>query len=175
MLLPHIYCTFSQILKVRKDEEPEKKKIDRLHVKDVEFEKVRETKPRTDETEISCDTITSEKVTVSRRDITQAEETEKPRYPKDRDIGRIVIEEIPEQKEQIPMGRDVRKGDFKPSRTDLTVTRQVKDDSRKYIKEDVIKVGKLDVTELNKTPVESKQEEKRVATYTETVDGVHKV
>ena len=161
---------------MRKEEAPEKDTIDRLRVKDVEFEKVRQTKSYTDDTKISHDKVTSEKVTVSRHDISKTEETEKPRYPKERDIGRIVIEEMPEEKKEIPKEKLVRKEDVKPKTTQLTVTRHhVEDDTSRHVKEDVVKVGKLDVTELDKTPKESRREEKTITTHEETVDGGRKV
>ena len=161
---------------MRKEGAPEKDTIDRLRVKDVEFDKVRQTKSYTDDTKISHDKVTSEKVTVSRHDISKTEETEKPRYPKERDIGRIVIEEMPEEKKEIPKEKLVRKEDVKPKTTQLTVTRHhVEDDTSRHVKEDVVKVGKLDVTELDKTPKESRREEKTITTHEETVDGGRKV
>lgn len=145
-------------------------------MKDLDFEKVRQTEAYTDDTKISHEKVTSEKVTVSRHDISKTEETEKPRYPKERDIGRIVIEEMPEERKEIPTDKLLRKEDSKSKTTQLTVTRHhVDDDTSRHVKEDAVQVGKLDVTELDKTPKDSRREEKRITKHEETVDGGRKV
>ena len=154
---------------MRKDEKLEGKIIDRLHVQDVGYDKVHETKPRTDETKISREHVTTEKVTVGRGDITHKEQTDKPKYPKEQDIGRIVIEEIPEKKEEIAKPAVLRKEVIKPKTTEVTVMRpKVEDTSSR-------KLGKLDLTEMEKAPVESKVVEERLKTYSEKVDGARKV
>ena len=161
---------------MRKDETPEGKIIDRLHVQDVEFHEVHETKPRTDETKISREHVTTEKVTVGRGDITHKEQTDKPKYPKEQNIGRIVIEEIPEKREEIAKPAVLRKEVIRPKTTGLTVMRrEVEDIPGASVKEDVIKVGKLGLIEKEKAPVEPKVVEERITTCTETVDGARKV
>lgn len=151
-------------------------KIDRLSVEDVEIDKLREIKPRRDDTKVSREQVTTEKITVSRRDKTRAEDTEEPRYPKELDIGRIVIEEIPEMKEELPKREISRKKESKLRSTELTVTRREVDEvPRTNVKDDVIKIGKLDVTEIDKVHLESWRVNERVKAYTERVNGAHKV
>ena len=162
---------------MRKEGRPEEQRIDRVHVEDVEFDELRRDKvrPRTDSAEVSRKQVSTEKVTVSRREITRAEETEKPKYLKDQDIGRIVIEEIPE-KTEVPKSDVSRKVAEKPKSAEVTVKRhEVEEVPRMHVKEDVIKVGQLDVTDLEKAPVESRRLEERVATYREKVEGARKV
>lgn len=143
----------------------------------MEFDNVRrnETRPRSDDTMSSCKYITTDKVIVSKDDITSREEIYKSRYPKDRDVGRIVIEEIPDEKE-IPKYDISRKPIDKRISSEKTVMHyEVKDDARMRVKENVVKVGALDVTEFEKRPVESKGIEERVTTYKERVEEARKV
>ena len=162
---------------MRKVETLDKQRVDRLHVEDVDFDKVRqeETKPRKDDTDVSRTQVTTEKIIVSRSDIAPTEDTEKPKYPKDLDIGRIVIEEIPAEKDET-LKHDVLPKDVKSKRTDVTVTRhEVEEFPRTFVEEDVIKVGKLDVTDVEKTLVESGRVGEKVAAYTERLKGARKV
>jgi hypothetical protein len=85
------------------------------------------------------------------------EETEKPRYPKDIDVGRIVIEETPEEKEEV-IKRDVPKRDeVKPKDKDTEVRYEVERRPNSLEKTDVIKVGRLDVTDYQKKTMGSEQ------------------
>ena len=138
-------------------------------------EKLDETKPRLDETRVSRREVETGKVTVTRTDATRPEEIERPKYPRDQEVGRIVIEEVPEEKEEKP--RDIyRKYVEKPRTTEVTVTREdVSDVCKPYEKEDVVKVGKLDVHELDKTPMESRRVEERSPIRSERVDRPRKV
>ena len=131
------------------------------------------TKPRVDETRASQRQVTTEKVTVTRTDGSRTDEIERRRHPKDYDVGRIVIEEIPEEKEEKP--QVYRKYEGKPRTTEVTVTMDdVKDVSKTYQKEDVVKVGRLDVHGLEKTPEESRRPEQRSLTKTETIQHYQK-
>ena len=131
------------------------------------------TKPRVDETRASQRQVTTEKVTVTRTDGSRTDEIERRRHPKDYDVGRIVIEEIPEEKEEKP--QVYRKYQGKPRTTEVTVTMDdVKDVSKTYQKEDVVKVGRLDVHGLEKTPEESRRPEQRSLTKTETIQHYQK-
>ena len=135
-------------------------------------------KPRTDHTESYGKEVSSEKITVTRLDTTRTEETEKHEYPRELDIGRIIIEEIPDEKEEIPDEKEEiqkRKEIVKPGSTEMTVMREVKEVSRDRVTGDVVKVGKLDTTDTGKTPVESTRLEERVTSYKERVDGARKV
>jgi hypothetical protein len=101
------------------------------------------------------------------------EETEKPKYPKDLDIGRIVIEEIPEE---IPKHKILRKEHGGPRSTGVTIAQhEVEEHPKTYLTEDVIKVGKLDVTHLEKEMVEAKTVQDKIRTYKDRVDGPRKV
>ena len=131
------------------------------------------TKPRVDETRASQRQVTTEKVTVTRTDGSRTDEIERRRHPKDYDVGRIVIEEIPEEKEEKP--QVYRKYEGKPRTTEVTVTMDdVKDVSKTHQKEDVVKVGRLDVHGLEKTPEESRRPEQRSLTTTETIQHYQK-
>ena len=138
-------------------------------------EKQDETKPRMDETRVSRREVETEEVIVTRTDATRPEEIERPRYLREQEVGRIVIEEVPEEKEERP--RDIyRKYVEKPRTTEVTVTREdVSDVCKPYEKEDVVKVGKLDVHELDKTPMESRRVEEKSLTRSERVDRPRKV
>lgn len=148
--------------------------IDRLHVEDVEFDKAYETKPRTDDTKIFREHVTTDKVTVSRGDITRTEKIDKPKYPKD--VGRILIEEVREEKQDKAKPDVSMEEELKPRSTEVRVTRhEVEEVPRTDVKEDVIKIGKLDLTEMEKIPLESRRGEEIETTYTERVDGARKV
>ena len=75
--------------------------------------------------------------------VTQYEVEDK--YSKDLDIGRIVIEEIPEEIKDLPNVHRIEKDATKS--TEVTLTRhEVEDIST--VKEGILKLGKLDVTWL---------------------------
>ena len=201
---------------------PERERTDHLHITDEHFDRISETKSHKDE--ITRKQVTTETITVGRREIGRLEETEKPRYPKDLDVGRIVIEEIPEEKEKVPKREVLKKEQIRPKSievtatqyeieerpktypeqrevgrlfieelpekidkrpqkyptrpksTEVTVTReQVLDVSRPYEKEDTIKVGKLDIHELEKTEVEPRKFRERPLREEEKVEHLRKV
>ena len=109
-------------------------------------------------------------------------ETEKPRYPKDLDVGRIVIEEIPEEKEKVPKREVPKKEQIRPKSIEVTqheveeaTQHEVEEHPKTYVTEDVIKVGKLDVTHLEKEMVEAKTVQERIKIYKDRVDGARKV
>lgn len=116
-----------------------------------------DVRPRREDTEISRQQVTSEKIPVNKRDLTCMEETEKPRYPKDIDVGRIVIEEIPEEKEYVTK-LDISKRDEVKSRYKELETGHQKV-YRQQIREDEVHVGRLDTTGYGETPKDSKQVE----------------
>jgi hypothetical protein len=159
-------------LQKRKDEKPERERPDHLDIDD-DFDKTFEIAPRKDD--VSRQKITSEKIIVSRRDKGEMDETEKSRYPKDLDIGRIVIEKTPED-EEILKRKVLRKEHDRPRSTEVTVTQHgVEEHPKTYVTEDTIKVGKLDVTHLEKEMVETKTLQERTKAYKDRVDGAHKV
>lgn len=83
---------------MRKERKP-KEKIDHLYVNEFDTIK-RQVKPQRDDTKTIRGQVTTEKVSVSKRDVTQVEETRKTKSRKQQDIGRIVIEETLEKKDE---------------------------------------------------------------------------
>ena len=137
-------------------EKPKEEKIDHYRPQGEEFDKAYtyHQTSRTDDTEVSQKQVAAEKITVSETDICRKEETEKPRYPKHIDVGRIAIEETPEEKEVIKRDvprRDVVKPRYKDTETRYEVERRPKSQG----KDDVVKVGRLDVTDYHKKTTES--------------------
>ena len=102
------------------------------------------------------------------------EGTEKPKYPKDLDIGRIVIEEMPEGKEEVTKRDVVKRDEVKPRREDMETCYEVEKIPRKQVQEDMVKVGRLDVTDYEETPREVEREE-RTTTYTQRLEKGRKV
>ena len=161
-----------------RQEKPKKDRIDHYRPQGEEFDKAYtyDYKSRTDDTEVSPQRVATEKITVDRGDITRMEATEKPRYPKDIDVGRIVIEEIPEEREEIPKHKILRKEHGGPRSTGVTIAQhEVEEHPKTYVTEDVIKVGKLDVIHLEKEMVEAKTVQDKIRTYKDRVDGPRKV
>ena len=102
-------------------------------------------------------------VTVTHDEVREQSEV-RPRYAKDLDVGRIVIEESPEEKKDIP--RAPKKEKARPKSIEVTLTGQeVEEIPRKRSKEDVIKVGKLDVTDFEKQSWQSSTVQERIRTY----------
>ena len=101
------------------------------------------------------------------------EETEKPRYPKHLDVGRIVIEETPEKKEEVTRRDILKRDEVKPRHKDTEVRYEV-ERRPKQQKEDVVKVERLDVTDYHKETMEF-EPTKEKTTYTETIRKQRKV
>lgn len=153
-------------------------KIDRLYFDDLEVKRVcrDEIRPRTEDKIGFRKQVTTENVTVSSHVKAHQEETAKPRYPRELDIGRFMIAEIQEGKQEIPKGKILRREEVKPTSTNMWVTRhELEEVSTTIDKEDVIKVSKLDITELEETPVELRRADKKDTIYTGTVIGGHEV
>ena len=107
--------------------------------------------------------------------MTREEEKEKPKYPKDLDVGRIVIEETPEDMQEIPKG-DIVRQKARPRSTETTVTqRKVKEYPKSYSSEDIVKVGKLDVTHLEEDVIDKTKVERSIRRFEDNVDGTCKV
>ncbi len=123
--------------------------------------------------------MTSEKITVSKTDQICIEETEKPRHPKDIDVGRIVIEELPEElpeeKEQLTKRDVVRRDEVKTKRDDMETRYEVQKVPRKQVQEEVVKVGRLDITDDEKTYREQERVEERTTTFTRKFEKDRKV
>ena len=119
--------------------------------------------------------MTSEKITVSKTDQICIEETEKPRHPKDIDVGRIVIEELPEEKKQLTKRDVVKRDEVKPKRDDMETRYEVQKVPRKQVQEEVVKVGRLDITDYEKTYREPERVEERTTTFTRKFEKDRKV
>jgi hypothetical protein len=130
-------------------------------VEDIEtVQRLRDTKLHEDETPRKY--ISSDKIAITKYDIAKQEEIGRRKYPKDLDIGRIVIEEMPEEEVARP-GREQER----PRGTQLT-RKEVKDIPKP--REETIKVGKLDCRDVEKEVVESRKKEATLKTHTERVD-----
>ena len=119
---------------------------------------------RTDDTEKSQLQAISEKVIVHGGDIPRTEEPVKPMYPKNLDVGRIVIEEISEQQPRSKYPRQSKS-------TEVTTAREhVKDISKPYELDDVFNVSKLDLRKLEPRKVESGRRTKSIEKEKEWVE-----
>ena len=95
------------------------------------------------------------------------EQTEDKKHTKDLEIGRIVIQEIPEEEKDEQKFH--RKEEVSTECMEVTLTRHEVDETHTVQKE-IVNVGKLNVTCLEKHPMEStKREERPLA------DGIRKV
>ena len=151
-----LYFYYVQKFQTRREKKPKEERIDEYRAQGDEFDKAYtyDYKSRTDDTEISQKGVTSEKITVS-GDIPRMEETEEPRYPKALDIGRIVIDEMPEEKQPVQKP-DIRTRDkVKETRVDMEPRDSVEQRQAPLVKKEVAKVGRLNITEYEKTPRES--------------------
>ena len=143
------------------DQRPQGDEFDKAYTYDY--------KSPTDDTKIFQQPVTAEKITTSKEDIPLMEETEKPRYPKDLDIGRIVIEETPEEKLEVLKRDVVKRDEVKPRREDMKSPYEAEKFPGEQVKKEVIKVGKLDVTDYEKTQKDSER------TYIERLRNDQKV
>ena len=103
------------------------------------------------------------------------EETEKPRYPKDLNVGRILIEEIPEEKNDVEKHLIVKRDEVKPRRGDTEPGYNVDTVRRKQVQQGLVRVGRLDITDYEKTPRESTQIEERTTTCAPEFEKHHRV
>ncbi|XP_046855750.1 uncharacterized protein LOC124448789 [Xenia sp. Carnegie-2017] len=130
-------------------------------------------KPQTDHTEVLRKPTKVDKVTVDMKDIEQFEETEEQKYPKAHDVGRILIDETPEDKTQqtkIDHSKwEALKPSFDTSERTYSVTKHT------TTKDKIMKVGTLDVIGLEKTykqyeePQTTKPKDKLEETFTDVV------
>jgi hypothetical protein len=103
------------------------------------------------------------------------EETEKPKYPRDYDIGRIVIEEVPEEKSDVTERGIVKKDEVGQRYADDETRYEIQKASTTRAKEEVVKVGRLDITDYERTQKESEKLEQRKTTYTDRLGKDRKV
>ena len=134
------------------------------------FDDVIETKPRTDD--IPREKVTTEKAVVIRGEMVSSEEPQKPPYQKDLDIGRIVIEEIPEENDKIPEYENIQKKQARPKTADMTAARREVKERHTHIRDDI---AEFDSTDSGRTTKEVRRERERVETQTKTRDGKTKV
>ena len=147
---------------------PQKERIDHYRPEGEEFDKAYtyDHISRADDTKISQQQVKSEKIIVHGGDIPRTEETEKPRYLKDHDVGRIMIEEIPEEKELLTK-YDFRKQDEVKEKTckEMETYYKVERGPTPKMKEDVVKVGRSNITDYEKEPKESQRLDDRITTW----------
>ena len=133
---------------------PKEERIDHYRPQGEEFDKAYtyDYTSRTDDTKTSMKKVTSEKITVSDTDRPLFEETEKPRYVKHLDVGRIVIEEIPEDRKEVTQRDGFKKDEVKP-KDDKEAKKlyPVRKGLKPQVKQDETEVGRLDITEYEKT------------------------
>ena len=127
-------------------------------------------KPRLDETKVSRREVDTERITIMKSDTTCTEEPERQIYPKEHDIGRIVIEEIPEDEQ-----RKYLKYQSEPKSTKVTVTKEhVTDATRAQEKENAMNVEKLDFNKVDTRQVEARRIAERPLKETERVERPRK-
>lgn len=155
-------------LQAKSDDRPKRDRTEQYRPQGAEFDKAYtfDHKSHTDDTKTSQKHINSEKITVSRRDMTRMEKTEKPRYPRDLDIGRILIEEISDQKEEVTQGDVFKRDEVKPRSEKMETSYEIERRPKSQLKEETIKVGKLDVTDYDRTSRVSDRLEERMTTST---------
>ena len=96
----------------------------------------------------------STEVTISQHKV-EEEREERPKYLNALDVGRIVIKEIPDEKKKAPTVP--KKEIVKPKSIEVTVSDlEVEKNSTRRIIEDVVKVGKLEITDVEKQTVQEK-------------------
>ena len=157
---------------------PQKERIDRYRPQGEEFDKAYtyDYKSCTDDTETSQQPVKSERIIVHEGEIPRTEETEKARYPKNIDVGRIVIEETPEEMET-PKTCDILKNDdVSETGKEMETYYQDKGGRILEVKEEVVKVGRLDIIENGEKTKESEGLEERLTTsQTEKPEKYQKV
>ena len=109
-------------------------------------------------------------VTITQRK-NEEERQETRKHVKALDIGRIVIEEIPDEKRKAPPV--AKKENVRPKSVEITLPEQeVKEIPRRDIIEDVVKVGKLDVTSFEKKSLKSSRVQERTGTFKDWTHGM---
>ena len=122
------------------------------YIEDTHYRKTEGIKPCFDETKQSRREADTERATVLKSDITRFEEPERQIYPKEHNVGRIVIEEISDEQPEMEYLS-------KPKSTTATITRENVTEKLKRHEKDVVNVGKVDLYQLDTRQVESKQTE----------------
>ena len=101
----------------------------------------------------------------------EEERQERRKHVKALDVGRIVIEEIPDEKRKAPPV--AKKENVRPKSVEITLPEQeVKEIPRRDIIEDVVKVGKLDVTNFEKKSLKSSRVQERSGTFKDWTHGM---
>ncbi len=128
--------------------------MESTYIDDIHYTTARRegTKPRFDDTKESRRKVDTERITIMKSGGTRTEETERQIYPKEYDIGRIIVEEIPDEKP----GKYL-KYPSDPKSTKVTVTREHVTEAPRPSEKDVINVGKHDLYKLETREVESRR------------------
>ncbi len=146
--------------------------MESTYVDDIHYKAARreDFKQRFDDTKESRREVDTERITETKSHVAQTEEPERQIYPKEHDIGRIIIDEIPDKKP-----RKYLKYPSDPKSTKVTATREhVMETPRPHEKEDVIKIGKLDLYKLETRQVESRRIADRPSKEPERVERPRK-
>ena len=159
-------------VQVRKDKTTDSRTFDRRVLEDLDTVSHKGPKSYSEDTQSPHQRVPTERITVSRHDIAKTEEPDKPKYPKDLDIGRIVIEEISEEK--VSKRESPRKEHSKPI-AGKTVKSKETITPRKGLIEHETKVHKEYTTGYEERPWERRTVDERVITYTDKLGGMRKV
>ena len=128
------------------------------------------TQPRWDDTETSQRKLETEQVTLLKSDMVRREKLERGMHPNEQDVGRAVIEELPEEKhKKYPKYPSQRKY------TEVAVTKEnVMDRSRLEKEQDMINIEKVDAHILETRQVEPMMMEERPLKETERLKHLRK-
>lgn len=133
-----------------------------LHIEDVEtVHRPYDTVPHEDETPRKS--ISSDKITITKYGTARQEEIKRRKHPNDVHIGRIVVDEMPGEKELRP-----REDQEQPRDRQVTITRKEVKDVPK-LQEESIPVGKLDLRDVEKDVIDSRKPKRTLVTPTERV------
>ena len=147
-----------QYFQRRKEEKPKEERIHHYRPQGEEFDKAYtydDISRRTDDTETTQKRVKSEKITVTGEDVSRSEETEKPRYPKAIDVGRIVIDEMPEEKQSSIKSEIPKRDKSMETRVDIEIRDKDKRGPALQVKEGLVKVGRLNIPYYENAPKES--------------------
>ena len=147
-----------QCFQRRKEEKPKEERIHHYRPQGEEFDKAYtydDISRRTDDTETTQKQVKSEKITVTREDVSRSEEIEKPRYPKAIDVGRIVIDEIPDEKQPSIKSEIPKRDKVMETRVDIEIRDKDKRGPALQVKEGLVKVGRLNIAYYENAPKES--------------------
>ena len=126
------------------------------------------TQPIWDDTETSQRKLETEQVTLLKSDMVRTEKLEREMHPTEQDVGRVLIEELPEEKHK-------KYPKYLNQVTKVAVTKEnVMDRSRLEKEQDMINIEKVDVHKLETRQVEPMMMEERPLKETERLKHLGK-